>query len=144
MKKELISSLILKYNEYGFLDQLHRKWYGRVHCLESSALTKPKPLSVRAVAGVFMMLCFGMIVGTVILLTEHFVFKYILPSLRMKPKDCFWKSPNLMFFSQVSYHKTFFNIFVVQASSNRFEPILIDKNCLFKLCLIQFYLFKSF
>jgi hypothetical protein len=51
-----------------------------------------------------MMLCFGMIVGTVILLTEHFVFKYILPSLRMKSKDCFWKSPNLMFFSQVSYH----------------------------------------
>ncbi|CAG2162867.1 unnamed protein product [Oppiella nova] len=101
--RELISSLILKYNEYGFLDQLHRKWYGRVHCLESSALTKPKPLTVKAVAGVFLMLFFGLIVGTLILLIEHFVFKYILPSLRKKPKDCFWKSPNLMFFSQKLY-----------------------------------------
>jgi hypothetical protein len=134
----------LKYNEYGFLDQLHRKWYGRVHCLESSALTKPKPLSVRAVAGVFMMLCFGMIVGTVILLTEHFVFKYLLPSLRMKPKDCFWKSPNLMFFSQVSLHQTFFNILPNHASGNRFEPILIHKNPLFYLWLIPFYLLNSF
>ncbi|XP_054162601.1 glutamate receptor ionotropic, NMDA 3A-like [Oppia nitens] len=101
--RELISSLILKYNEYGFLDQLHRKWYGRVHCLESSALTKPKPLTVKAVAGVFLMLFFGLIVGTIILLIEHFFFKYFLPSLRKKPKDCFWKSPNLMFFSQKLY-----------------------------------------
>jgi hypothetical protein len=99
----------LKYNEYGFLDQLHRKWYGRVHCLESSALTKPKPLTVRAVAGVFMMLGLGLVVGIMILLSEHFMFKYFLPSLRKKPKDCFWKSPNLMFFSQVCLIPLFSN-----------------------------------
>lgn len=103
-QKDVISSLILKYNEYGFLDQLHRKWYGRIHCMDSSALTKPKPLTVKAVAGVFLMLFFGLVIGSFILLIEHFVFKYILPSLRKKPKECFWKSPNLMFFSQVSPH----------------------------------------
>ncbi|KAI2809655.1 Glutamate receptor ionotropic, NMDA 3A [Blomia tropicalis] len=92
-----------RYNEYGFLDQLHRKWYGRVHCLESSSLTKPKPLTVRAEAGVFLMLGFGILVGIIILFAEHFVFKYILPLLRKKSKDCFWKSPNLMFFSQKLY-----------------------------------------
>ena len=99
--QESISNLILKYNEYGFLDQLHRKWYGRVHCLESTSLSKPEPLTVRGVAGVFLMLTIGILVGIIILLAEHFTFKYLLPGLRKKPKDCFWKSPNLMFFSQV-------------------------------------------
>ncbi|XP_075590916.1 uncharacterized protein LOC124490664 [Dermatophagoides farinae] len=101
--RESISNLILKYNEYGFLDQLHRKWYGRVHCLESTSLSKPEPLTVRGVAGVFLMLTIGILVGIIILLAEHFTFKYLLPGLRKKPKDCFWKSPNLMFFSQKLY-----------------------------------------
>ncbi|XP_075679990.1 LOW QUALITY PROTEIN: uncharacterized protein LOC113796915 [Dermatophagoides pteronyssinus] len=101
--RESISNLILKYNEYGFLDQLHRKWYGRVHCLESTSLSKPEPLTVRGVAGVFLMLFIGILVGILILLAEHFTFKYLLPGFRKKPKDCFWKSPNLMFFSQKLY-----------------------------------------
>ncbi|KAH9408177.1 Glutamate receptor ionotropic, NMDA 3A, partial [Tyrophagus putrescentiae] len=101
--RDSISNLILKYNEYGFLDQLHRKWYGRVHCLESSSLTKPMPLTVRAEAGVFLMLAFGICVGILILFAEHFVFKYCLPGLRRKGKDSYWKTPNLMFFSQKLY-----------------------------------------
>ena len=111
--QESISNLILKYNEYGFLDQLHRKWYGRVHCLESSSLTKPKPLTVRAEAGVFLMLAVGIGIGVVILVLEHLVFKYVLPALRKKNKNCFWKSPNLMFFSQVSFSFFFFTLFIV-------------------------------
>ena len=98
-----ISDLILEYNAYGFLDQLQRKWYGRVPCLEDSLnnLNQPNPLTIRSVAGVFIMLGCGFIVGILILLIEHVVFKYSLPDLRKKPKECFWKSPNLMFFSQV-------------------------------------------
>ncbi|RWS26698.1 glutamate receptor ionotropic: NMDA 3A-like protein, partial [Leptotrombidium deliense] len=100
--KNAISELILQYNTYGFLDQLQRKWYGRVPCLEDSLnnLNKPKPLSVRAVAGVFIMLGCGLLVGIIILISEHIVFKYALPNLRKSPKEGFWKSPNLMFFSQ--------------------------------------------
>ncbi|RWS08463.1 glutamate receptor ionotropic: NMDA 3A-like protein, partial [Dinothrombium tinctorium] len=100
--KNAISELILEYNTYGFLDQLQRKWYGRVPCLEDSLnnLNKPKPLSVRAVAGVFIMLGCGLVVGITILILEHITFKYALPRLRKGPKEGFWKSPNLMFFSQ--------------------------------------------
>ncbi|RWS03950.1 glutamate receptor ionotropic: NMDA 3A-like protein, partial [Dinothrombium tinctorium] len=99
--KNAISELILEYNTYGFLDQLQRKWYGRVPCLEDSLnnLNKPKPLSVRAVAGVFIMLGCGLVVGITILILEHITFKYALPRLRKGPKEGFWKSPNLMFFS---------------------------------------------
>ncbi|KPM11232.1 hypothetical protein QR98_0098020 [Sarcoptes scabiei] len=70
---------------------------------ESTSLSKPEPLTVRGVAGVFVMLSIGIMVGVFILLAEHFTFKYLLPGLRKKPKDCFWKSPNLMFFSQKLY-----------------------------------------
>ena len=59
------------------------------------------PLTVRAEAGVFLMLAFGICVGILILFAEHFVFKYCLPGLRRKGKDSYWKTPNLMFFSQV-------------------------------------------
>lgn len=101
--KDAISDLIMEYNAYGFLDQLQRRWYGRAPCLENSLsnLRKPKPLSVRALAGVFIMLFIGMCIGAFILIGEHFLFRYGLPRLRKKEKDCFWKSPNLMFFSQV-------------------------------------------
>ena len=70
-------------------------------CFENAGV-KPKPLGIRAVAGVFMMLGFGMIIGCMILGLEHVAFKYYLPSLRKKPKDSFWRSLNLMLFSQVS------------------------------------------
>ncbi|XP_023210876.1 glutamate receptor ionotropic, NMDA 3A-like [Centruroides sculpturatus] len=103
--KDSISKLILKYNEFGYLDQLQKKWYGRVPCFEDSVhrLNKPLPLSIQALAGVFIMLGIGILVGIVILVLEHLVFKYALPALRKKPKDCFWRSPNLMFFSQKLY-----------------------------------------
>ena len=100
-----ISDLILQYNTYGYLDQLQRKWYGRVPCLENSLnnLNIPKPLSIRSVAGVFIMLGIGLLLGVLILLIEHIVFKYVLPKLRKMPKETYWKSPNLMFFSQVRF-----------------------------------------
>nr|XP_042897116.1 glutamate receptor ionotropic, NMDA 3A-like [Parasteatoda tepidariorum] len=100
-----ISQLLLKYSEYGYVDQLQKKWYGRVPCFDDRLhrFNQPEPLSVEAVAGVFIMLLVGVGVGVVILALEHIIFKYALPILRKKPKDCFWRSPNLMFFSQKLY-----------------------------------------
>lgn len=66
-------------------------------------LKKPMPLSIQAVAGAFIMLGVGLLVGIVILFIEHGVFKYTLPVLRAKPKNCIWRSPNFMFFSQKLY-----------------------------------------
>ncbi|KAG8198827.1 hypothetical protein JTE90_007129 [Oedothorax gibbosus] len=103
--KKSISTLILRYNEYGFMEQLEKKWFGRVPCFNHSVhrLNKPQPLSLRSVAGVFLMLLGGACVGVVILFIEHAVFKHALPELRKKPMENFWRSPNVMFFSQKLY-----------------------------------------
>ncbi|XP_055950590.1 glutamate receptor ionotropic, NMDA 3A-like [Argiope bruennichi] len=103
--KKSISTLILRYNEYGLMEQLQKKWFGRVPCFNHSVhrLNKPQPLSLRSVAGVFLMLLLGGAFGILILFMEHAVFKHALPQLRKKPQECFWKSPNVMFFSQKLY-----------------------------------------
>ncbi|GFR13691.1 glutamate receptor ionotropic, NMDA 2A [Trichonephila clavata] len=103
--KKSISTLILRYNEYGLMEQLQKKWFGRVPCFNHSVhrLNKPQPLSLRSVAGVFLMLLLGGAFGVLILFIEHAVFKHALPELRKKPQECFWKSPNVMFFSQKLY-----------------------------------------
>lgn len=56
---------------------------------------------VAAVAGVFILLLVGMIVGCLILILEHLFYKYTLPVLRHQPKGTIWRSRNIMFFSQV-------------------------------------------
>lgn len=58
---------------------------------------------VAAVAGVFLLLGLGMTMGVIILIFEHWFYKYALPSLRLKPKGTIWKSRNIMFFSQKLY-----------------------------------------
>ncbi|CAN8004191.1 unnamed protein product [Ixodes hexagonus] len=101
-----MSELILRYNAVGYLDQLHGKWYGRAPCLQDGLLQrldKPLPLGVRAVAGLFIMLLVGLLAGSLVLILEHLVFRYALPGLRSRSRECFWKSPNLMFFSQKLY-----------------------------------------
>jgi ionotropic glutamate receptor NMDA 3A len=47
------------------------------------------------------MLGVGTLVGLLILLLELIVYKYFLPCLRRQPKGTIWRSPNIMFFSQV-------------------------------------------
>lgn len=44
-----------------------------------------------------------MLMGVIILIFEHWFYKFILPSLRLKPKGTIWKSRNIMFFSQKLY-----------------------------------------
>ncbi|KAG8183283.1 hypothetical protein JTE90_004903 [Oedothorax gibbosus] len=102
---EAISEMLLRYAEYGYVDQLQKKWYGRVPCFDDRLhrFNQPEPLSVQAVAGVFIMLLVGVGVGVLILIFEHVIFRYALPVLRRMPEECIWKSPNLMFFSQKLY-----------------------------------------
>lgn len=65
------------------------------------SLSKIIFLGVAAVAGVFILLGVGMIVGCLILILEHLFYKYTLPVLRHQPKGTIWRSRNIMFFSQV-------------------------------------------
>ncbi|XP_055537196.1 glutamate receptor ionotropic, NMDA 3A-like isoform X2 [Wyeomyia smithii] len=102
--KETISALISKYSADGYLDILTEKWYGGLACFKiDRELGQPKPLGVAAVAGVFLLLSLGMLLGFFILIFEHLFFKYTLPILRHQPKNTIWKSRNIMFFSQKLY-----------------------------------------
>lgn len=103
--KESISALIAKYSSNGYLDILLEKWYGGLPCYRDEdhiEIVQPRPLGVAAVAGVYLMLGLGMILGVLILIFEHLFFKYYLPILRHQPKGSIWRSRNVMFFSQVS------------------------------------------
>ncbi|KAL5287110.1 GRIN3A family protein [Megaselia abdita] len=102
--KESISALITKYSSNGYLDILTEKWYGGLPCYKlDTDIIMPRPLGVAAVAGVFLLLGLGMVLGLLILIFEHWFFKYMLPRLRVKPKGSVWRSRNIMFFSQKLY-----------------------------------------
>ncbi|XP_021712133.1 uncharacterized protein LOC110680644 isoform X1 [Aedes aegypti] len=102
--KETISALISKYSSDGYLDILTAKWYGSLACFKLDRdIGQPKPLGVAAVAGVFLLLGLGMILGLLILIFEHLFYKYTLPILRHQPKNTIWRSRNIMFFSQKLY-----------------------------------------
>lgn len=59
------------------------------------------------------MLGLGVLIGCLILLSEHLFYKYTLPSLRKKPKSSIWKSRNVMFFSQVGSYRLFIKIRII-------------------------------
>ncbi|XP_026751385.2 uncharacterized protein LOC113511860 isoform X1 [Galleria mellonella] len=103
--KDSISAVIAKYSSNGYMDILTEKWYGGLPCFKLSPDygIQPKPLGVAAVAGVFILLGVGMIVGCLILILEHLFYKYTLPVLRHQPKGTIWRSRNIMFFSQKLY-----------------------------------------
>lgn len=107
--KDSISALIAKYSSNGYLDILVEKWYGGLPCFREEdhiEIVQPRPLGVAAVAGVYLMLGLGMILGVCILIFEHMFFKYYLPILRHQPKGSVWRSRNIMFFSQVTLQFT--------------------------------------
>ena len=86
------------------MDELRSKWYSSLPCSRSGQgndAYRPQPLGVPAVAGVFILLGFGILAGCLILVLEHLVYKYALPGLRRQSKGTIWRSPNMMFFSQV-------------------------------------------
>uniref|UniRef100_A0A0P6GYG2 Glutamate receptor ionotropic, NMDA 3A n=1 Tax=Daphnia magna TaxID=35525 RepID=A0A0P6GYG2_9CRUS len=99
-----ISSLISSYSTSGYMDELRSKWYSSLPCSRSAHdAYRPQPLGVSAVAGVFILLGFGILGGCLILVLEHLVYKFALPVLRRQHKGTIWRSPNMMFFSQKLY-----------------------------------------
>ncbi|RZF39056.1 hypothetical protein LSTR_LSTR006593 [Laodelphax striatellus] len=102
--KDSISAVMAKYSSNGYMDILQEKWYGGLPCFKlATEMAQPRPLGVAAVAGVFLLLGLGMVVGCLILLAEHLFYRYTLPILRHKPKGTIWRSRNIMFFSQKLY-----------------------------------------
>ncbi|XP_063230536.1 uncharacterized protein LOC134535392 [Bacillus rossius redtenbacheri] len=102
--KDTISAVISKYSNNGYMDILQEKWYGALPCFKIDMdIAQPRPLGVAAVAGVFLLLGLGVVMGCLILLFEHLFYRYTLPILRHKPKGTIWRSRNIMFFSQKLY-----------------------------------------
>nr|XP_023021310.1 uncharacterized protein LOC111509744 isoform X1 [Leptinotarsa decemlineata] len=86
------------------MDILQEKWYGGLPCFKlANDIAQPRPLGVKGVGGVFILLGVGILLSVSILLLEHLFFRYTLPILREKPKDSVWRSRNIMFFSQKLY-----------------------------------------
>jgi hypothetical protein len=61
-------------------------------------------------AGLYLLLVVGIFVCVVLMFLEHAVFKWIVSYWRRKPSKSFWKSPSMMFWSQVSILPMKFNI----------------------------------
>ena len=84
------------------MDILQEKWYADLACFNMDIeISQPRPLGIAAVTGVFLLLILGMVLGFIILVSEHMFYKFLLPKLRHKPKESIWRSRNIMFFSQV-------------------------------------------
>ncbi|PSN52890.1 hypothetical protein C0J52_03006 [Blattella germanica] len=104
VSQDSISAVIAKYSSNGYMDILQEKWYGALPCFKlATDMAQPRPLGVAAVAGVFILLGLGMVLGCLILLFEHLFYRYTLPILRHQPKGTIWRSRNIMFFSQKLY-----------------------------------------
>ena len=54
-------------------------------------------------AGLYVLLAVGIFLCVMLMLLEHATFKWLVPYWRRKPKDSFWKSMSMMFWSQVCY-----------------------------------------
>ncbi|XP_071448305.1 uncharacterized protein [Hetaerina americana] len=107
--KRSITATVSEYGSNGHLDILMRRWFGPLPCFRGSVgggedeMAAPRPLGIAAVAGVFLMLCVGVGVASIILCGEHLFYRHSLPALRKRPHDSVWRSRNLMFFSQKLY-----------------------------------------
>lgn len=100
--KDAISDLLLEYSNYGFMDQLKKKWFqdGETKC--GSRTRRPTPLTFLSVSGVYLFLVCGVILAILTLCIEHMIMGG-LPDKRKKPKTTFWKTRTGQFFSQKIY-----------------------------------------
>jgi hypothetical protein len=52
-------------------------------------------------AGLYLLLFVGIVMCILLMFVEHATFKWMVPYWRRKPKNSFWKSLSMMFWSQV-------------------------------------------
>lgn len=137
--QESISAVISKYSNNGYMDILTEKWYGGLPCfkmtpqVELMDVAQPRPLGVAAVAGVFLLLGLGMVVGVLILILEHLFYRYTLPVLRHQPKGTIWRSRNIMFFSQVFHLKK--SIVLQSGANSKYFCLFLQKLYRFINCV---------
>lgn len=97
--KEALSDLLMEYANYGYVDQLKKKWFLQAECARRTR--KPTPLSFLSVSGLYLFLVAGLLVATLVNCFERMIFQS-LPGKRKAESSC-WKTNTGMFFSQKIY-----------------------------------------
>lgn len=97
---------ILEYHESGFMEDLMDLFFRRSRCKYQSndgqLQGEAESMNFDKHAGLYLLLVVGIFLCILLMFVEHAVFKWIVSYWRRKPSKSFWKSPSMMFWSQVS------------------------------------------
>jgi len=96
---------ILEYHDSGFTEDLRELFYKRSRCAYHSTdgqlQGEASPMNFDQHAGLYLLLVVGIVVCILLMFAEHAIFKWMVSYWRRKPNKSFWKSPSMMFWSQV-------------------------------------------
>jgi len=100
-----LTRMILEYQDSGFMDDLRDQYFKRNRCAYQSGSGqlqgKAEPMNFDQHAGLYLLLVVGIVVCILLMFAEHATFKWMVSYWRRKPNKSFWKSPSMMFWSQV-------------------------------------------
>jgi ionotropic glutamate receptor NMDA 3A len=97
--KEALSDLFLEYDNYGFVDQLKKKWFKEAEC--AKRYHRATPLSFLSVSGVYIFLITGFFLALLAQCIEKMWFDSL--QSQKKQESCYWKCKGSMFWSQKAY-----------------------------------------
>lgn len=97
--RDALSDLFLEYDNYGFVDELRKKWFKENYC--GQRIRRATPLTFMSVAGVYIFLTAGFLLALFAMCFERSWFNSI--QSQKKEESCFWKNKGSMFFSQKFY-----------------------------------------
>ncbi|KAK3577736.1 hypothetical protein CHS0354_005828 [Potamilus streckersoni] len=103
--KEQISALVLKYVKSGMIDELKWRYLrNKRRCVNNLQSAKVwKKFGLKHTEGLFIMLLVAVGVAVILLCFEHLVYIRLVPKVRIKPRNSFWKSKRIAFVSQRLY-----------------------------------------
>jgi len=105
-----LTEKILEYHDSGFIEDLRELFYKRSRCAYHSSdgqlQGEANPMNFDQHAGLYLLLVVGIVVCILLMFAEHAIFKWLVSYWRRKPGKSFWKSPSMMFWSQVDYLST--------------------------------------
>ncbi|XP_055956273.1 glutamate receptor ionotropic, NMDA 3A-like [Patella vulgata] len=125
--KVALSRKILEYHQNSQIEDLIDVHFADSQCYKQRISQQESSLEVTHHAGLFVMMCVGIMIGIVVLFIEHGVFKWLVPYYRMKPGASFWKSSHVMFFSQ-RLHRSITSAELLSAHESARELIGLVKN----------------
>lgn len=91
------------YLEDGYIDKLWNKYFAFDGCSGRQVPAQSDlQFGISHTLGLFVLLAVAILVSSIIMIGERLFFKHILPKIRAKPPNTFWKSETILFISQVN------------------------------------------